>query len=75
MRVREIPKNLFTTASCIWDHETDELLAGPDYMEFSPSHLEKYGNLMVRYMEHDIRQNGDGELEAYFDVYVKRGDR
>lgn len=74
MRVKDIPKNLFTTACCIWDHDTDELIAGPDYKEFSPANYEKFGNLEVRYMECDIRQNGDGELETYFDVYVKRGD-
>ena len=74
MRVKHIPKKLFTTACCIWDSNTDELIAGPDYKEFSPQNLELYGNLEVKYMECDIRENSDGELETYFDIYVERGD-
>lgn len=74
-KVRNLPKELYTSACCIWDYDTDVMLAGPDYMGFSPHTLKFYGNYEVRYYEHDIRDNSDGKAEKYFDVYVERGDK
>lgn len=73
-KVKNIPYELYTTACCIWDYDTDIMLAGPDYNGFSPSTLMNYGNYNVCYMEHDVRENSDGDLEKYFDVYVERGE-
>lgn len=72
-KIRNLPKKLYTSACCIWDYDTDEMLAGPDYMGFSSNTLNHYGNYDVYHYEYDIRENSDGELEKYFDVYVKEG--
>ena len=74
-KVKNLPKELYTSACCIWDYDTNDMLAGPDYKEFSPSTLDNYGNHIVYRVEYETRENSDGELEKYFDVYVKRGDK
>ena len=75
LKVKDIPQELYTTACCLWDYNTDMMLAGPDYKGFSPSTLDNYGNHVVYCMEHETRENSDGELERYLDVYVKRGEQ
>lgn len=73
-KVKNISKELYTSACCIWDYDTDTMLAGPEY-GFSPNTLKQYGNYNVHHYEHDTRENSDGKLEKYFDVYVERGDK
>ena len=74
MKLKEMAHVRYTSTCCVWDIDTDELLAGPDFKGFSANSVAKCGNMDVKHKEYCFRENSDGKIEEYFDVYVKRGD-